>query len=200
MRHLTIALFLPAPILSEGVRHFLEKLPPDNISVVELTEARLHETIRQSRPSVMIADAVMLGAADLELLREETDGKMKIIGVHTAALPLGHLRKYDETLSVYDQEETILKTLHRCVTPKEPDGKQQAPELSQREKDVVVGIVKGLSNKEIATEMNVSVNTVMTHRRNIVSKLQIHSPAGLTIYAIVSKLVRLDEIQASLPR
>ncbi len=43
--------------------------------------------------------------------------------------------------------------------------------LSQREKDVVTGIVKGLSNKEIATEMNVSVNTVMTHRRNIASKL-----------------------------
>lgn len=199
MKHHMIALFLPAPILSEGVKHFLGKLSLDNISVVELTEARLHETIRQSRPSVMIADAVMLGAADLEMLREETDGKMKIVGVHSAALPIERVRKYDELLSVYEQEETILETLRRCVTSKEKEG-QQTPELSQREKDVVLGIVKGLSNKEIATEMNVSVNTVMTHRRNIVSKLQIHSPAGLTIYAIVSKLVRIDEIQANLPR
>ena len=58
---------------------------------------------------------------------------------------------------------------------------------------------EGLSNKEIAAEMNVSVNTVMTHRRNITAKLQIHSAAGLTIYAIVSKLVRLDEISTHLP-
>jgi DNA-binding NarL/FixJ family response regulator len=51
-----------------------------------------------------------------------------------------------------------------------------------------------MSNKEIAAEMNVSVHTVMTHRRNIASKLQIHSAAGLAIYAIVRKLVRLDQV------
>ncbi len=67
-------------------------------------------------------------------------------------------------------------------------------ELSPREKDVVVGVVRGLSNKEIAAAMGVSVNTVTTHRRNIAAKLKIHSPAGLTIYAIVSKLVALDEV------
>ena len=67
-------------------------------------------------------------------------------------------------------------------------------ELSPREKEIVKAIVKGFSNKEIATMMNLSVNTVMTHRRNIASKLKIHSPAGLTIYAIVSKLVSLEEV------
>ena len=49
-------------------------------------------------------------------------------------------------------------------------------------------------NKEIAENMFISVNTVMTHRRNISKKLNIHSPAGLTIYAIVNGLVKLDEI------
>ena len=71
--------------------------------------------------------------------------------------------------------------------------------MSQREKDVVIGIAKGMSNKEIAVQMNVSVNTVMTHRRNISSKLKIHSPAGLTIYAIVSKLIKLEDIKTHLP-
>lgn len=67
--------------------------------------------------------------------------------------------------------------------------------LSEREKEVIVEVVKGLSNKEIAENMFISVNTVMTHRRNISKKLNIHSPAGLTIYAIVNGLVNLNEIK-----
>ena len=63
--------------------------------------------------------------------------------------------------------------------------------------EILKGIVIGLSNKEIAAKINVSVNTVMTHRRNIASKLQIHSPAGLTIYAIASKLVDIEEVRDS---
>ena len=56
-------------------------------------------------------------------------------------------------------------------------------------------VVKGLSNKEIAEALFISVNTVMTHRRNIARKLQIRSAAGLTIYAIVNGLVNLDDVQ-----
>lgn len=59
---------------------------------------------------------------------------------------------------------------------------------------MILQIVKGLSNKEIAANMNVSVNTVMTHRRNIASKLKIHSPAGLTIFAIATGLVKMEDI------
>ncbi len=68
-------------------------------------------------------------------------------------------------------------------------------ELSEREKEIIVEIVKGLSNKEIAESLYISVNTVMTHRRNISRKLQIHSPAALTIYAIVNGLVSLDDVK-----
>lgn len=64
--------------------------------------------------------------------------------------------------------------------------------LSEREKDVVVGVVRGLTNKEIADKLFIAPNTVITHRRNIARKLQIHSIAGLTIYAIVNKLVELE--------
>ena len=65
--------------------------------------------------------------------------------------------------------------------------------LSQRERDVIVALVQGMSNKEIADHLCISTNTVITHRRNIAKKLQIHSPAGLTIYAIVNKLVSIDQ-------
>lgn len=53
--------------------------------------------------------------------------------------------------------------------------------LGEREKDVIVALVQGMTNKEIADHLCISVNTVITHRRNIARKLQIHSPAGLTI-------------------
>lgn len=66
--------------------------------------------------------------------------------------------------------------------------------LSEREKDIVVCVAKGLSNKEIADVLCLSINTVTTHRRNIARKLSIHSPAGITIYAIVNKLVNIDDI------
>ena len=66
--------------------------------------------------------------------------------------------------------------------------------LSDREKDVVISLVQGMSNKEIADHLCISVNTVITHRRNIAKKLQIHSPAGLTIYAIVNHLVDISNV------
>lgn len=66
--------------------------------------------------------------------------------------------------------------------------------LSQREKDIVICIAKGLSNKEIADELNISIHTVTTHRRNISSKLQIHTVAGIIIYAIANGLVNMEDI------
>ncbi len=72
---------------------------------------------------------------------------------------------------------------------------QTAEALSDREKDVVVSLVQGMANKEIADHLCISVNTVITHRRNIARKLQIHSPAGLTIYAIVSGLVDISSVK-----
>ena len=61
--------------------------------------------------------------------------------------------------------------------------------ISEREKEIIVCLVQGLSNKEIANRLYISVNTVTTHRRNIIRKLQIHSLAGLTIYAIANNLI-----------
>lgn len=67
--------------------------------------------------------------------------------------------------------------------------------LSDRERDVVIGVVHGMTNKEIADHLCISTNTVITHRRNIARKLQIHSPAGLTIYAIVNHLVDISAVK-----
>ena len=71
----------------------------------------------------------------------------------------------------------------------------QTEELSEREKDVLIQVVKGLSNKEIADVLCISMHTVISHRKNIARKLNIHSTAGLTIYAIVNKLVDLNTLE-----
>lgn len=72
--------------------------------------------------------------------------------------------------------------------------KERFESLSDREKDIVICITKGMSNKEIADTLFISVNTVTTHRRNISSKLQIHTTAGLVIYAIANKLVDINDV------
>ena len=71
----------------------------------------------------------------------------------------------------------IIRSVERCET------------VSEREKDIIVCLVQGMSNEEIAEHLFISVNTVITHRRNIARKLQIHSVAGLTIYAIANNLI-----------
>ena len=84
------------------------------------------------------------------------------------------------------------------VNEGEEDAEPQATEkesLSDREKEIIVGVVKGLTNKEIADQLFISIHTVLTHRRNIAKKLEIHSPAGLVIYAIVNGIVSIDDIK-----
>jgi regulator of cell morphogenesis and NO signaling len=67
--------------------------------------------------------------------------------------------------------------------------------LSEREQEVIKCVAKGLSNKEIADALCLSVHTVTTHRRNLCTKLGIHSPAGLTIFCIINNLVKIEEIK-----
>lgn len=73
--------------------------------------------------------------------------------------------------------------------------KEKLDALSDREKDILVCITKGMSSKEIADTLFLSVHTVTTHRRNISQKLQIHTTAGLIIYAIANKLVNIEDIK-----
>ena len=63
-----------------------------------------------------------------------------------------------------------------------------------KKEDIIICVTKGMNNKEIADYLFLSVHTVATHRRNISNKLQIHTTAGLIIYAIANKLVKIEDI------
>ena len=67
--------------------------------------------------------------------------------------------------------------------------------LGEREKDIIRCVVRGMSNKEIADALCLSIHTVTTHRRNISAKLDIHSTAGLTVFAIINHLVDLGDLK-----
>jgi len=109
----------------------------------------------------------------------------------------GHVKTEEELLIPVikqyikqQQQDSVSAKISNMLSPA-PDSQNA---LSDREKDVVISLVQGMSNKEIAQHLCISTNTVITHRRNIARKLQIHSPAGLTIYAIVNKLVDISQI------
>ena len=94
-------------------------------------------------------------------------------------------------------EDDILRPAisHRTSTVSRRHQLPETEELSEREKDVLVQVVRGLSNKEIADVLCISTHTVISHRKNIARKLNIHSTAGLTIYAIVNKLVDINTLE-----
>lgn len=104
----------------------------------------------------------------------------------------------EHELSSHNAVENLIfiPAVERLATDELPSAKQEA--LSSREKEIIVCVVKGMTNKQIAETLCISTHTVITHRRNIASKLQIHSAAGLTIYAIVNKLVELSEISETI--
>ena len=195
--HISIALMLPSPLMVAGIGILLRSLPDLPCTVTELQSDGYMEAIARMRPAILIVDPVINGV-EWDALKSSSSSPMKIIAVLTQQMPKAALRWFDDSFSIYDNATAIIDVIRRNVKADEDIDKGK--DLSPREKEVIVGIVKGLSNKDIALEMNVSVNTVMTHRRNIAAKLHIHTPAGLTIFAIVSNLVKLEDIKSDMDK
>ena len=85
--------------------------------------------------------------------------------------------------------EAVLNDYVKTVRKK---GKKGSVELSRREAEVLGLIAEGLSNKEISSRLFVSVRTVETHRERIIRKLDIHTVAGLTRYALTKGIVKMN--------
>ena len=102
-----------------------------------------------------------------------------------------HAEVEDHILERQTKQQDVSKNISNMVFK---GGQDNAETLSERERDVIIAVVQGMQNKEIADHLCISINTVITHRRNIARKLQIHSAAGLTIYAIVNGLVDISSV------
>lgn len=105
------------------------------------------------------------------------------------------LSQFDAVITISDTPEMIVSMISRAVNSNNPQ--EQTPlldVLSDREVDVLKLLASGLANKEIADKLNISINTVITHRKNISQKTGIKSVSGLTIYAVLKKLVTLENL------
>jgi DNA-binding CsgD family transcriptional regulator len=107
------------------------------------------------------------------------------------------LHGFDETIEKEDNERTIFRKLEKQVLTlsKSDSGLNQAGEISDREKEVLRLVALGMTNKEIAEKLYISSHTVITHRKNITSKLGIKTIAGLTVYAVIHKLIAPENIR-----
>ena len=198
--HITIA--ESSAIVRLGLELQLKYLPGFRIRLSEVTSPDgLAEGLRRNKPDVLIVNPAIPGAAGLQHLKEECgcpNVKCCALLLHPEDPAL--LRTYDAQVSLFDDAGSLRQLLEQLMAEKraaEEDDDSQT--LSSREKEIVVCVVKGMTNREIADRLYLSTHTVITHRRNIAAKLQIHSAAGLTIYAIVNKLVELSEIKETLP-
>lgn len=182
-------------IIRSGISTMLKRLPDLNIRPLEVTSIEaLHDCFRAHTPDILIINPVFGGWFDINKFKEEKSPHTRCISLVCSVIDNALLKNYDDTISVYDDIDILYQkiTKVRNLSSNEEDAEQES--LSQREKEIIVCVVKGMTNKEIAEKLYLSIHTVITHRRNIARKLQIHSPSGLTIYAIVNKLVELQDI------
>ena len=197
---LTIAIAEPSVIIRTGITVALKRIPGYRIQPVEiLTLDSLNNYLHTHKPDILIINPSFWGYFDIGRLKEETSNlKLKSLALLFTSIDVSLLRNYDDTISIYDTVDQLKIKLDSLVDSPAKESADEATALSNREKEIITCIVKGLTNKEIALELFLSTHTVISHRRNIARKLEIHSTAGLTIYAIVNKLVELDDIKKNM--
>ncbi|MGC8823864.1 MAG: response regulator transcription factor [Bacteroidales bacterium] len=101
------------------------------------------------------------------------------------------LELFNEVITLHDTPEKLAAKLKRVYENIEnPRTAEQTNTLSDRETEVLLHLASGRSNKEIADILNISVNTVITHRKNITQKTGIKTVSGLTIYALSQGLIK----------
>jgi len=118
--------------------------------------------------------------------------RKKVIVLTTTNTPIADF----STLNCCMEEDSLAELLHDlCVKKLHYKVDSDRTELSDREKEVLVLVAKGYMNKQIADTLNISINTVLTHRKNLTAKLGIKTVSGITMYAMLNGLISGEDIQ-----
>lgn len=191
---ITITIAEPSEIIRVGIVNILKRLGGLHMEVFEVADMEnLKGALSFRKPDILIINPAAVGLLSLQQLRKEVSlPGMKYIALQVAVTDNSSLKFYDECISIYDPAARIRDKLTKLVS--NPGTVKQEEPLTPREKEVVTCVVQGLTNKQTADKLHLSSHTITTHRKNIAAKLNIHSTAGLTIYAIVNNLVDLNEI------
>ncbi len=113
------------------------------------------------------------------------------IGIIYAYYDSSILKQFDNLFPITKDVSKLIRIINKICKNKTSD-KLNDEHLTEREIDVLRWLAKGLSNKEIADKLNVSIHTINTHRKNIMDKTSIRSLAGLTVYAVSKEIISLD--------
>lgn len=185
-------------IIRGGLATVLKRIPDLKINAIEVNSIEaLQNYVRLQTPNVIVIDPMMGGWFDLQEFKQQYDKRsaIKYVALLCSIVDTSLLKDYNQTLTLYDSYDTMAEKLNELFSDGAEEHVDEQELLSQREKEIITYVVKGMTNKEIASNLNLSIHTVITHRRNIARKLQIHTTSGLTIYAIVNKLVELKDIE-----
>ena len=196
---LKIAIVEPSVIIRSGISVALKRIPGYRIQPIEIISLdTVNHYLNIHKPDILIINPAFWGYVDILKIKEEiSNAKLKCLALVYSAIDTNLLRNYDDTLSIYDSVEQLKEKLDKLFDSLMNKDSEEQSTLSAREKEIITCVVRGLTNKEIAQTLFLSTHTVISHRRNIARKLEIHSTAGLTVYAIMNKLIEIDEIKKS---
>ncbi|MDH6307213.1 two-component system response regulator NreC [Dysgonomonas sp. PFB1-18] len=183
-------------IIRKGLVYVLSQLSSVG-KVVELKEMEdINYQLDILQPDAVLINPMLLGHSSRQDVRQQLnlEKKTAVIALVYNLIDEQFYRSYDGIIKINDSESKIEETLDKCLN-KDQSNQPDQEELSDREKEILISVVTGMSNKEIADHHNISIHTAITHRRNITRKLKVHSISGLTIYAIINKLVDISEIK-----
>ena len=184
-------------MLRYGLGNMLHELP--DVEIVFSTDNlnSLNARISALRPDILILNPQLYEYARRATLRAEFDqlSNLRIIGLITAHCDSQHLKQFSGLIELNDDLQRVKSTINQVIgTIQNDTDEPDTDPLSDREKEVLICLSKGLKNNEIADTLNISVNTVITHRKNIVRKTGIKSVAALTVYAILNNLIDEKDI------
>ena len=177
----------PSEVIVAGLTAILSDVTRFKVlePVTDLT--LLDERIVASRPDVIIANPTLVESA-AAVRGNHPIGVIALIYQYVERLKL---KRFDAVIDIRESKAAIVETIIETTQaqPEQSSTSANNYELSKRETAVLVLVAKGLTNKEIADQLNVSPHTVMSHRKNIVNKTGIKSVAGLTVYAMLHNLI-----------
>lgn len=185
-----IGIIEPSPILVEGIESLLLKLPLRiNIILIRDFEDMTSKNSLRNLDFLIINPAQLLNRVrQVKMFRFENP-KIKWFGIIYNVFDKEILSNFDELITIDDNRDSILRKIQKHFRNAE---ERNSNSLSDREIDVLKEIVRGHSNKEIADVLNISIHTVMSHRKNIMQKTGIKSQAGLTVYALTNNILNVD--------
>lgn len=189
---INIGIIEPSPIVVEGIESLLLKLPLRiNIILIRDFEDMTSKNSLRNLDFLIINPTQLFNRVrQVKMFRFENP-KIRWFGIVYTIFDKEIISNFDEIISIDDTRDTILKKIQKHIKNNDD---RNSNSLSDREIDVLKEIVRGHSNKEIADVLNISIHTVMSHRKNIMQKTGIKSQAGLTVYALTNNILNVENI------